>query len=38
MFFVFCLGLVVGLFVAWSFWPQPDWAKKLMDKLKNSLK
>jgi hypothetical protein len=32
MFFVFTLGVVVGLVVAWNVWPQPVWAKGLYHK------
>lgn len=32
MLFVFVLGLVIGLVVAWNIWPQPKWLQTAYDK------
>jgi len=31
----FLAGAVVGLIVGWNVLPQPDWVKKLIDKIKS---
>jgi|TARA_R110000851_G_scaffold141324_2_gene279221 hypothetical protein len=34
----FLFGLIVGLIVGWNFLPQPQWVKKLVDKVVTKVK